>query len=262
MTLTVQNVIDKLFEPVKKLDKTVDTLKSGTPEQSVRKVGVTMTATYQAVEEAVRRGVDLLIVHEPTFYNHFDETSWLEGDRVYEAKLKLIKQSGMAIFRFHDYMHSYEPDAIMAGMLRQLEWSSYRDPNCENLVHLPETVPLSKLALGLKTKLGIEMLRYIGDRDLPCASVGFWPGAVGGRTQIDFLKNHPVDVLIVGETAEWETVEYMRDAVEAGFGQALLILGHQQSEAAGMRDLTDLLRRKFPEIEVEYISTEAPYKFM
>ena len=42
-------------------------------------------------------------------------------------------------------------------------------------------------------------------------------------------------MLVAGETREWETVEFTRDAVAAGKRKALILLGHANSEEAGMK---------------------------
>ena len=44
------------------------------------------------------------------------------------------------------------------------------------------------------------------------------------------LEMQNVEVLILGETREWETVEYVSDAISEGKHKALIILGHILSE--------------------------------
>ncbi|MGN1129039.1 MAG: Nif3-like dinuclear metal center hexameric protein, partial [Candidatus Flemingiibacterium sp.] len=56
-------------------DRTCDTIKSGSPDAVVTKVAVSMFATPEVVKNAHEWGAELLIVHEPTYYNHMDEHS-------------------------------------------------------------------------------------------------------------------------------------------------------------------------------------------
>jgi len=71
-----------------------------------------------------------------------------------------------------------------------------------------------------------------------------------------------VDVLIVGETPEWETVEYARDAMIQGRSQALIVTGHANSEEPGMHWLVDWLRPKFPNIAIQHVPVGDPFMFL
>ena len=51
---------------------TCDTLKAGNPDNEVTKVAVSMFATIGVVKAAKEWGAQLLVVHEPTYYNHMD----------------------------------------------------------------------------------------------------------------------------------------------------------------------------------------------
>ena len=47
---------------------------------------------------------------------------------------------------------------------------------------------------------------------------------------------------MIGEAREWETVEYVDDAVAAGEDKALVIVGHIPSEQAGMEECARWLK--------------------
>jgi putative NIF3 family GTP cyclohydrolase 1 type 2 len=49
-----------------------------------------ISASESVIEQAIAKGANLIIVHEPTFYNHLDETAWLVHDPIYQAKRRLI----------------------------------------------------------------------------------------------------------------------------------------------------------------------------
>ena len=49
---------------------TVDTLKGGDPATAVTGIVTTFLDTMDVLREAVRLGDNLVISHEPTFYNH------------------------------------------------------------------------------------------------------------------------------------------------------------------------------------------------
>src|SRR6185503_21240084 len=108
MSKTVQAVIDAIVAqvPGAPYPDTVDTLKTGDPQQMVTKIAVTFLASQQVIEQAIEQGANLIIAHEPTFYNHPDETTWLQEDPVYIAKRRRLEENQIAVWRFHDYLHS------------------------------------------------------------------------------------------------------------------------------------------------------------
>ncbi|MFC3800654.1 Nif3-like dinuclear metal center hexameric protein [Cohnella sp. GCM10012308] len=255
MTVTVGQVLDTLISPVGKLTETVDTLKSGNPDEEVRGIAVVFMATYDVIRRAVASGANLIITHEPTYYNHLDETDWLRGDPVYERKQSLIASSGVTIFRLHDYIHRYKPDGIIDGMLHALGWGAYADPDQPWLLTLPNEAAhtVRSIAEEVKSKLGIDSVQVAGDPELPVTRFAFAVGAPGGSRQMALLKEPDVELLIAGETNEWETNEYVRDAADMGLNKALIILGHQKSEELGMRTVVKLLRDAFPALPVEHL---------
>ncbi len=90
-------------------------------------------------------GKNLIIAHEPTFYNHLDQTDELKNDPVYQAKRKFIEEHGMVVFRFHDHWHEHRPDGILTGMVAALRWGDYQDKTTPYLFQHPG-VTLNQLA--------------------------------------------------------------------------------------------------------------------
>ena len=67
-------IMDELFKLANDRDysNTCDTCKAGNPDIEVRKIAVSMFATPEVVRRAREWNAQLLIVHEPTYYNHMD----------------------------------------------------------------------------------------------------------------------------------------------------------------------------------------------
>jgi NIF3 (NGG1p interacting factor 3) protein len=61
--------------------ETVDTFKAGNPDETVTGIAVTMMATMDVLERAAASGKNLVITHEPTFYNHLDKLDVLQEKR-------------------------------------------------------------------------------------------------------------------------------------------------------------------------------------
>lgn len=241
--------------------KTVDTLKSGSPAQNVTGIVSTMFATTDVIEKAIAAKANFIIVHEPTFYNHADETDWLQNDPVFRHKHDLLTKHGIAVWRFHDYWHSHRPDGIRTGVLNALGWSNYVDAGNPQVLTLPAT-SLQQLIIHAKEKLGIKLVRVVGDTAQVCQRVLLLPGASGGRNQIAAIEKAKPDVVLCGEVSEWETPEYVRDARRQGQKLSLVILGHIMSEAAGMEWLVSWLQPKVPGIKVSFIPSGNPFTYV
>jgi putative NIF3 family GTP cyclohydrolase 1 type 2 len=261
MVMTVQEVIDTIIAaiPGGPLKNTVDVVKAGDVSQPVTGIVTTFLATYEVIQKALAQGANLIITHEPTFYTHRDEVEWLAGNNVYEAKRRLLDEHGIVVWRFHDYWHRHQPDGIMVGVLRQLGWEAYADPMNLDLCTIPP-MRLADLVLLFKQRLGIADVGVIGDPEMVCRRVGLSVGASGGQGHIRLLHRADLDVLACGELHEWETAEYVRDAVSMGLNKALVVLGHAPSEQAGMAYLVEWLAPKVPGVPITYIPCGYPLR--
>jgi hypothetical protein len=90
-------------------------------------------------------------------------------------------------------------------------------------------------------------------------SFGLSVGASGALGQMKMLQMDEVEVLVAGETCEWETVEYVRDASDAGMNKAMIVLGHANSEEAGMAYCGKWLRLFVTEVPIRFISAGDPF---
>lgn len=259
----VGQVIDLIVRtiPNAPFPKTVDTLKSGSLSQNVTGIVTTMFATVGVIEKAIAAGANFIIAHEPTFYNHADETDWLQGDDVFRYKQNLLTKHGIAVWRFHDYIHTHRPDGVLAGTLAALGWESYSDAANPRVLTLPAT-PLAQLITHAKAKLGIKQVRLVGDPAQSCQRILLMPGASGGRSQITAIETVQPDVIFCGEASEWETPEYVRDARSAGKKLSLVILGHIMSETAGMSWTASWLKPQLPGVAVSYIPSENEFTYL
>jgi putative NIF3 family GTP cyclohydrolase 1 type 2 len=263
MGITIQQIINGVLEavPGAPLKDTVDTFKSGNPAQEVTGIVTTFLASYEVIQRAIDLGANLIITHEPTYYNHLDEVDWLGDDPVYEAKRQLIEENDVVIWRFHDHWHMHRPDGILTGTVKALGWEAYADAKIPTVYTIP-SMSLQDLALLFKKKLGIHTVRVVGDLKMVCRRVGLMLGAMGGGAQINFLRLEGLDVIVCGEVREWETTEYVRDAVAQGRKNALIVLGHANSEEAGMAWLVEWLRPRFPGVDVTHVGVGDPFHFV
>jgi putative NIF3 family GTP cyclohydrolase 1 type 2 len=262
--LTAEEVVRRIkaHTGIPWMTETVDTFKAGDPETRVTGIAVTMMATYAVLERARARGLNLIITHEPTFFDHQDKADQLpqgEEDAVLAEKRAFIAKNHLVVWRFHDHWHRMHPDGIELGNVRALGWEKFQDPANQYLFTIPET-SVRDLAEELEKKLGIAVMRVVGDRGLKVTRVALSPGSAGAKREIAALEMPDVEVLIAGETREWETVEYVADAVSEGRHKALILLSHVPSEQQGMAECARWLKTFVSEVPVEFVPTPDPFR--
>jgi len=234
-------------------EKTVDTFKSGNPGDNVTGIAVCMFADMKALRQAVEDHCNLLIVHEPTFYSHLDDAVPLLEDPVYLEKVKYINDHKLIIWRFHDHIHKMNPDGIYVGMIDKLGWEKHRMDGSLRKFSFDQ-LSLSDLIGQLKAKFPGSLLRVVGNPDMPVKYVSLAVGAPGFTTHLKMLQEEKTDVLVAGEVSEWETYQYVYDAMLQGKNKALIFLGHTNSEEAGMEYCAAWLKGFMPAgIKIQYI---------
>jgi hypothetical protein len=86
-------------------------------------------------------------------------------------------------------------------------------------------------------------------------------GYMDSKRQIAAIQEYKPDLILSGETREWETVERVRDGLQMGQNTSLLVLSHSVSEEAGMEYAAKWLQPKVPGIRVTHIASTNPFTF-
>lgn len=240
---------------------TCDTVKAGDPENEIKRVGVTMFATVDTVKRAMEWGADMLIVHEPTYYDHMEVIR--NETPVIKAKRELIEKSGMTLYRYHDRMHHREVDQIpegevyYLGLKGKVEKTKY---SASYLMTLEESITAVEMATIMEKDLGIAHVRIAGTMDKPATKIALCFGTPGGV--FDLLQSEEVEMVLTGEACEWMLGEYARDADALGFNKTLIVMGHIGSERDGMRLLAERLDKKHNDLEIRYFECGEVYSYL
>lgn len=264
-TLTARQVIERIRANVgvPARETTVDAFNVGDPDTPVTGVAVTMMATFDVLKRAAAAGQNLIITHEPLFYNHQGDVTELERDKdtLYAAKRAFIEQHHLIVWRFHDSWHDRRPDGILTGMVHALGWDAYQQKDPSYTFVLPETT-LGELAKRIKQTLDARTLRIIGDPAMKVTKVGLQPGFAGFPRNRQLMQRDDVEVGVIGEGHEWEIGEYAADAVTAGFRKGLIVIGHIPSEQAGMDECARWMSTFVTEVPVVFLPAMQPYAFV
>ena len=255
--LTAQQVVDRIQKNagVPWQPQSLDTFKAGDPATPVTGIATTGMATMDVLTRASKDKANLVVTLEPTFFGRMDVPS--AGDPVYAAKKEFIQKNGLVVWRFTYHWRGRKPDPFATGLASVLGWTRYQVGDDVFRYDVPAvtlTVLADDLAKRLKARAGI---RVIGDPETTVRRIALRPGV---STLAAAMKTLPeCDVLLAGETREWETVEYAQDTVASGRKKGMIMLGRALSEEPGMSICADWLKALVPEVPVRWMAAGDPY---
>jgi len=252
----IQTIIKKTG--AEKVANTVDIIKEGSADTEVKGIVTCMFATMDVLRKAVEKNCNLIITHEPLYYNHYDSAEQFENDPVFLEKQQFIKDNNLVIWRFHDYIHRIQPDGIISGMVEKLDWSKNQLKDNPYRFSFPE-MSLTDFLKSMKDTFPENGFHVVGDSTMQLSNVAIVPGASGTMAQIGQLRLSDVDVVIAGEVPQWETYEYVRDAVSQGRKKAIVFIGHINSEEAGMKFCADWLAEFVTDIPIHFLECGSSY---
>ncbi len=237
----------------------IDIFLFGDPDLILKNVAVTMMATQEVLEKAVQQGCNLIISHEPLFYNHRHNIQNLSNDPVVQAKEAYLREHQLSVFHLHDNLHHANLDYIAVGMADRLKWAHYRVDDSFKRFRMAD-VKLERILQDIQVHLEPTVTRYIGDKDVVYENVVTSWGFMGMENAVGLINREESCLLITGETHEWEFVEYVHDAYQLGSKKALIVVGHVPSEERGVEYFCHYLQEKSPSHSVVYLETRDLFK--
>lgn len=275
--MKIQEVIDKIkafHPPLDHPEHTCDTVKCGNPDAECTGIGVTCYVSMDVIRQAKEKGINFVITHEPTFYNHDEETDFLADDPVYLEKAAALKDAGIVVWRDHDHIHGPGGPAAMVhpyidyiyyGITRELGWENYvvGEETKPLWFHIPQTT-VRDLAQELMEKINLTGVRVVGDPDATVSTVFLCEHINGNpRDNAAIPKAAKADVMIPLEIVDWTLSEYVRDSAQQGRGKAIIEMGHFNAEELGMKYMTrwlpDVIGHELP---IEYLQSGDSFHYI
>ena len=255
--LTADQLLDRIRQNlgVPWREQTVDNIVFGSGSSRIKGIATTMMATFDVVKRSVAAGMNLIVTHETPVYTHQDDVKPLANDAAYLAKKEFIEKNQAVVFHFHDHWHAHRPEGIGTGMVRELGWEKNVDPENPRRYVFPG-IPLAQFARDMQSRLNARTMRVVGDPKLSVTKVS---AAWGYMSSVAMAARPEIEILVVGETREWEVVEYIQDCITAGQKKALIVIGHVLSEQAGMKYCAEWLKTFVPEVPVQFIAAAEPF---
>lgn len=229
----------------------------GDPTEEIRSVLTCLTLTSNVADEAIARGVQLIVTHHPVLFRPVQrltaETS--EGRML----LSLIR-AGISVYSPHTSYDS-AADGINAQLARLLDLRDVRplrakDPLANEAPpigsgrwgSLPSVTPLRDLIACIKPALRVSTVQFVGDVNRPVTKLGIACGAAA-EFWCDAAKLG-CEALLTGEARFHSCLE-----AEAA-NIALVLPGHFATERPAMEELANVLCSRFSGLVVQASQTE------
>jgi len=235
--------------------------KFGDPEREVDAVAVCWSPTLNVIERCVSLGVNLLICHEPLTFQAYNGPWFKEKPsqekEVNLKRLELLKRHQICVYGSHSNWDVKERIGVADTLGELLGFKKVVAKGFCTRVYKVRPTTLKSLARRVKRKLGLERVLVIGELERKFTKVGT---AIGGLGQMftfpEELHNLGAEVGIFGEMLEYTR----RYAVELGL--SIIEAGHSTTEMPGLKNLTEEIGRRFPELRVYFLENIIPWSYI
>ena len=227
-----------------------DTFKIGGPDSVVSGIATSFGGNLRVLQLARKQGLNMAIVHEPTFYSDGDRIDLVKNDPLYKLKLDWATRNDIVVWRIHDHWHARKPDGISTGWNRGMGWEQYQINGSLRDFKIPETT-LGELAKEVARKLDTNSVRVVGDPSLKVSTVS----RGGHQLQQNMQALPKADCILVSETREYDSFEYARDTVLSGAQRGAIFISHTAGEDLGMEEFARWLKPLVPEVPIQFIPT-------
>ena len=286
--MTIREILDRVSEYHPDLGEDYhgcDEVKFGDCSQECTGIVSALVPTVDVIRRTIELKANLLYVHEPVSYLTPDWPEW-KADykcRIYDEKLKLLKENKIVLVRDHDHMHAHKPDSIFTGVLKYLGWMEYLTEEQKipfgYTVCFPKAKKLREINQELIEKIGMQGLRFIGNPEAELKKIAFtghiYPDAFipqhfnedGSWSDyateiIREMEQDGGECIIPGEVIEWTVLSYIRDGISLGKNLACINPGHFNWEELGARYAKDwLMELTENKVSVFYVPTGDMWKY-
>jgi putative NIF3 family GTP cyclohydrolase 1 type 2 len=243
------------------IDHTVDRIIVGDPNTKVTKIGVCWMPYLSTLREAAALGINTMVVHEPTFYDHWDNPPE-SVKRECAQKSAFIAEHRLAIIRCHDVLDAIPEWGMPFALGKAIGFTNddiMRSSRYFKVYGLKNPLRAITAASRIAKKLrifGQKYSHFAGDPDLIIDSVGVGTGYNCDPLEYKHL-NAGLSIAITDRVMSWVQPVVARDS-----GQPLLVIEHGVSEEPGVIALYEHLRGQFKDIEFVHFAQGHSYTWV
>ena len=220
---------------------TRDKILYGDPNKECTGIVTTCWATVDIIRKANEKGANLIICHEALFWNHGDHQEWLQENEneTYLLKKQLLDETGIVVWRDHDYIHSGIP----------MEDGSYTDG----------------IFYGVADKLGwVDYIAVLGNKDCKVTKVRIPFHIFGDANEFINEADHDgINCFLTMELIDFTLSEYIRDSSMFNLDRSIIGMGHFNLEEPGMEYMLKYLPKAIGEdLPMYYFQSGDNYEYV
>jgi putative NIF3 family GTP cyclohydrolase 1 type 2 len=254
-------------------EPSVDRVVIGSPDTVVRGVGVMWMPTWAALRAATASGANVMVVHEPTFYTHWDRAGFDEEfkhlkpraraalDATRAAKEGWIHKQGITIIRCHDVIDAM-PGGVVDSLARELGFApgdTVTTSGNYRVVQLREPCRAGEIVRRMArafARLGQPGVGFYGDENRIVGKLGLGTG-YGCDPWRQIELGAEMALVIDDRIKVWTEPVWAEDA-----GYPLAVINHGTSEEWGIRTLAEILRKQFPALSIHLVEQGCGYRWI
>ena len=229
-------------------------LEFGSLNNEVIGITVCWSPTLKVIEKAIASKANLIVSHEWLIYE-YTKNRWMENECRTSTKvpnlkrLRLLSENDMAVLRYHSSW-DIAPGGIADSLGEYLGFKNLVKKGRLVRVYHEKPILLRDLADLVAEKLEISYVKVSGEPEKKIDYIGTAPGGLGQIfTYADDFRNSNAQVLIFGEMLQYTEI-YTQET-----GYSYIATSHEASEMPGMLKMTSLLKKKFRQIPVDYLTS-------
>lgn len=239
--------------------RTVDRVIAGNPEVDVSRCLVTWMPAFPVLRAMARRGVRLLVCHEPTFWNHVDDRP---GDPFAQEKLAFIEKHGLVVVRNHDAWDRWPAVGIPWAWARHLGLGPA--PVAQGAAGYQHRYDIAPVTLGEFARrvaarcatLGEPAVQVTGDPAQPVSRIGVGTGC---GCDLAAFQGMGCDCSIVCDDGScyWAGIQRAKES-----GHAVIRVNHGTSEEPGMVTLAAYINAQLPGLQAEHVPHGSSFRLV
>jgi len=218
-------------------------------------VGVAWFLSQEVVDAAVRKKLNMLIIHEPELFRQYVSPfhSNMQAATIpfNLDKMKKLLEHDICVYTAHSNWDLQTQVGMAPTVAKALGFSDLIKWDIGIGVFRIGKTTLSGLIKHVKKCMKLAHVRFQGRDDLPIKTVVLAYGSMGSEVEAILANN--ADAGIFGELREWPFIF----AREAGVG--IIETTHVRSESIGFASVVTELHSRLPDVRIEFL--EVPYPF-